>query len=77
MKRLLRVCRLVEYVGEPEAVLAQLAWSMKEGAHDLSPAGRPRLPALRVTVSQLGSAEFVNGDDDVTVALDANAEKAG
>jgi hypothetical protein len=50
---------------------------MKEGAHDLSPAGRPRLPALRVTVSQLGSAEFVNGDDDVTVALDANAEKAG
>lgn len=47
MKRLLRVRRLVEYVGEPEAVLAQLARSMKEGAHDM-PLGDPR---YRVTIS--------------------------
>lgn len=34
--RLLRIRRLVEYVGEPdEAVLAQLAWSVPEGNHDM------------------------------------------
>lgn len=72
MKRLLRVRRLVEYVGEPEAVLAQLARSMKEGVHDM-PLGNPK---YRITISQLGPAEFVNGDDAVTVALDEQAGSA-
>ncbi len=72
MKRLLRVRRLVEYVGEPEAVLAQLARSMKEGAHDM-PLGDPR---YRVTISQLGPPEFVNGDNPVTVALNEEAGSA-
>lgn len=71
MKRLLRVRRLVEYVGEPEAVLAQLARSMKEGVH--MPLGNPK---YRITISQLGPPEFVNGDNPVTVALNEEAGSA-
>lgn len=69
-KRLLRIRRLVEYVGEPEAVMAQIQRSMKEGYHDV-PVGRP---TLRMTITQLGPVEFVDGDDAVTVAATANAE---
>lgn len=74
-KRLMRVRRLVEYVGEPEAVLAQLATSMKEGSHDLGVAGPTRGPArMRVTVSQLGPAEMIDGDG-LTAALEENAKE--
>ena len=75
-KRLMRVRRLVEYVGEPEAVLAQLARSMKEGSHDLGVAGPTRgLDAkMRVTVSQLGPAEMIDGEG-LSAALEENAKK--
>ncbi len=73
-KRLMRVRRLVEYVGEPEAVLAQLALSMKEGSHDLGVAGPTRGSALmRVTVSQLGPAEMIDGEG-LAAALEENAK---
>ncbi len=72
-KRLMRIRRLVEYVGEPEAVLAQLAISMKEGSHDLGVAGPTRGPArMRVTVSQLGPAEMIDGEG-LAAALEENA----
>ena len=53
--RLLRVRRLVEYVGDPDAVLAQLSHSMKEGDHDVrvTPRGHDHVK-IRVTISQLG-----------------------
>lgn len=74
-KRLMRVRRLVEYVGEPEAVLAQLANSMKEGSHDLGVAGPTRGPArMRVTVSQLGPAEMIDGEG-LAAALEENARE--
>ena len=74
-KRLMRVRRLVEYVGDPEAVLAQLARSMKEGSHDLGIAGPTRGPALmRVTVSQLGPAEMIDGEG-LAAALEENARE--
>jgi len=73
--RLLRIRRLVEYVGEPEAVLAQLSRSMKEGSHDMGIAGPTKGPAvMRITVSQLGPAEMVDGDNTLTVAATPNAE---
>jgi len=73
--RLLRIRRLVEYVGEPEAVLAQLSRSMKEGSHDMGVAGLTKGPAvMRVTVSQLGPTEMVDGDNILTVAATPNAE---
>lgn len=72
--RLMRVRRLVEYVGEPEAVLAQLAISMKEGSHDLGVAGPTRgLVRMRVTISQLGPAEMINGED-LSAALEEHAK---
>ena len=70
--RLLRIRRLVEYVGEPEAVLAQLAWSVPEGTHDM-PRGPKEKTRYRITVSQLGPAEFVDGDSVTTVAATPNA----
>lgn len=74
-KRLMRVRRLVEYVGEPEAVLAQLASSMKEGNNDLDVAGPTRGQArMRVTVSQLGPAEMIDGEG-LAAALDENAKE--
>ncbi len=74
-KRLMRVRRLVEYVGEPEAVLAQLARSMKEGSHDLGIAGPTKGPALmRVTVSQLGPVEMIDGES-LAAALEENARE--
>ncbi len=71
-RRLLRVRRLVEYVGEPEAVLVQLARSARVGNMDL-PHGRP---TLRITISQLGSPEFVDGDNHVVVAAAEQAAPA-
>ncbi len=74
-KRLMRVRRLVEYVGEPEAVLAQLAISMKEGSHDLGLAGPTRGTAqMRVTVSQLGPSEIIDGEG-LVAALEENARE--
>jgi hypothetical protein len=72
--RLLRIRRLVEYVGEPEAVLAQLARSLPAGNHDMPRGYTKEKVNFRVTVSQLGPAEFVDGDDAVTVAATPNAE---
>lgn len=71
MSKLLRVRRLVEYVGEPEAVIAQIERSLRPGNFD-TPRGDPK---VRITVSQLGNAEFVNGDS-VVVAANANAVEA-
>lgn len=73
-KRLMRVRRLVEYVGDAEAVRAQLDRSMKLGKNVMSPAGCSKQPQIAITVSQLGPAEFVDGDDEVTVAAE-NAEE--
>ena len=76
--RLLRIRRLVEYVGEPEAVLAQLARSMKQGQHNFDRNGpttaQGRTRAYTITVTQLGPVEMVDGDDAVTVAAVENAE---
>lgn len=74
-KRLMRVRRLVEYVGEPDAVLTQLARSMKEGSHDMDVAGPTVGPArMRVTVSQLGPAEMIDGEG-LAAALEENAKE--
>ncbi len=73
-KRLMRVRRIVEYVGDPEVVTQQLARSMKEGDHVFPITAHK--PGIRITVAQLGAAEFVDGDDSVTVAVDAKASTA-
>lgn len=74
-KRLMRIRRLVEYVGEPNFVLAQLAKSLKAGSHDMDVAGPTRGPAMmRVTVSQLGPAEMIDGEG-LAAALEENAKE--
>ena len=72
--RLMRVRRLVEYVGEADSVLAQLRHSLAVGEHNF-PKGRAHYSEgkIRITVSQLGPVEMVDGDDGVTVAERANA----
>ena len=54
--RLMRVRRIVEYLGTPEAVQAQLDSSLKEGRHNLMRG------MVAITIAQLGPPEFVEGE---------------
>lgn len=54
--RLMRVRRIVEYLGTPEAVQTQLDSSLKEGRHNLL------RDTVAISIAQLGPPEFVNGE---------------